>query len=175
LFRNFNTVDFENCFSAMRTQQQLMSSRCEQVIVTKQKNASTIKIVGQTEHPDRSIIALDGVRTVLFVLVSVLFVNFLQKDMVQSNRWKEVQLINLDFFSWMMVTSSKVYLDLLLMISSFLYSNKLLRYFNRLELNQVNKERSQSDLGHESILSMKQARENNTQKHSLDDLLLSPK
>jgi len=45
--------------------------------VTKQKNASTIKIIGELEHPDRVLLALDGIRALLFLLVSVLFINYL--------------------------------------------------------------------------------------------------
>ena len=80
--------------------------------------------------------SIDGLRAICFILIVVYFANFLNKDMVQRNRWREVYMYSLSPPLYVMITITYIFLDYLFMFSAFLQANKLFKFFKSVPESQ---------------------------------------
>lgn len=134
LFRNFEFLNLGNCFSVLRTNYMMYKPRFEEIQVHQFENedkkiVNSIQFWNECDSEDKDLLGLDGLRFVCFLWISILVVNFLQKDLVQSNRWKDLEILTQETPTWVLISTVYIQIDYLFLFSAFLQSNKLYKHF----------------------------------------------
>jgi len=90
-----------------------------------------LKQVKQIETSTPELAALDGVKFLSFFATQIIVANYINKDLVQRNRWKDIEMIYYNRAIWALVVVIYMFVDLLLLLSAFFQTLKLVKLFQR--------------------------------------------
>ena len=136
LFKNSDSLTWKNCFSILRTTNMFMRPRIQKLnfydldgtdLVQRSSLDSFVGVPADKDIlilenicQEEEIQALDGLRFLFFFMICVLFVNYVNIDMVIKNRWKSFEMIEQQRLLWIFVSSLYINIDYLLLLSAFL-------------------------------------------------------
>lgn len=143
LFSNYGQVNFLNCFSALRSHYVLYRERfgTYKVETSERTNSkgfkkllNSIQVKTPDENRDQVLNAFDGLRMLSFIFLSIPFTNYLQKDMNQQNRWKDLeQFMRFNALEKNLVTIIVSSIDYMFVMAAIIQTNKLFNHFKRLD------------------------------------------
>ena len=125
-------MDYLNCFSVLRTHFVFTACRTDVASLTNQAmgNRMQLKVCSDKDDPDCVLHQLDGLRAFSFLFVNVFLINFLNRDLVSSNRWQDLNMVVFNIELWTLISSLHIFMEYLFLFSAFLQGHKLFLHFN---------------------------------------------
>lgn len=136
LFKNADSLTWKNCFSVLRTTNMFMRPRIQKLnfidldgtnLVQRSSIDSLVVVpiekdilILENQCQETEIQALDGVRFIIFFMICMLFINYVNMDMIIKNKDSALTLIENQRELWIFVSSLYINIDYLLMLSAFL-------------------------------------------------------
>lgn len=98
------------------------------------KLLNSIQVKTEDENRDQVLNAYDGLRMLSFIFLSIPFTNYLQKDMNQQNRWKDLeQFMRFNALEKNLVTIVVSSIDYMFLMLAVIQTNKMFNHFRRLD------------------------------------------
>jgi hypothetical protein len=135
LFKNADSLTWKNCFSVLRTTNMLLRPRIPKLdfydlngtkFVQRSSLDSTNKdhkkdiLILENQCQEEEILSIDGIRFICFFSICLIFVNYVNMDMIIKNKWKSLEMIETQRILWIFVASVYICIDYLLLLSAFL-------------------------------------------------------
>ena len=124
-FKNIEDLRFRHCFSLLKTWPKLFGDKRPLTVLSlddKPKSKDELK----EQANDRDMQALGGLKSITYFFLVLLFSNYLQLDLVNKSRWKEIIV-------WVLTSGIYLQIDQLLFLIALVQTNRMLKYFRQLD------------------------------------------